>query len=59
VFTKPVEPPPAKVNSGEHVKKWFSVAEGWLKIMEEAEAENDLTQFIPLCFQSLNKKTLQ
>jgi hypothetical protein len=27
--------------------------------MEEAEAENDLTQFIPLCFQSLNKKTLQ
>lgn len=59
VFTKPVGPPPAKVNRGEHVKKWFSVAEGWLKIMEEAEAENDLTQFIPLCFQSLNKKTLQ
>jgi hypothetical protein len=45
-----------KVNRGEYVKTWFPVAEGLLKRMEEEEAENNFTEFIPLCLRSLNKK---
>jgi len=46
------------MNRGEHVKTWFPVAESLLKRMEEGEAENNLTEFIPLCWQSLNKKKI-
>ena len=56
MIIKPIGPPPVKVNGGEHVKTWFPVAESLLKRMEEGEAANNLTEFIPLCSQSLNKK---
>jgi len=56
VIIKPIGPPPVKVNRGEHVKTWFPLTEGLLKRMEEGEAENNLTEFNPLCLKSLNNR---
>ena len=56
MIIKPVGPPPVKVNRGEHVKTWFPLTEGLLKRMEEGEAENNLTEFNPLCFEKSQLK---
>jgi hypothetical protein len=56
VIIKAVGPSPVKVNRGEHVKTWFPLAESSLKRIGEGEAENNLTEFNPLCLQSTKKK---